>query len=402
MKLKKIGLLSLSISTLSLSACLFGGEDSQKNDNLIPSTSDVIYEIPNTLTTASSNKLKVSAKTNESVFDVYKPIPTYITIADKARQTVAEILTNLRAQNLPEEFTYTEGSTSINVMPLDSAQAKWSHVQWSNTATGEALDLKVSYEGFTRGLATLSNDKEDISIQVGFTNENEDTEGRRLRVEVQTSIDNLQNLGDPQRIIINAMKKDDQVYVSGSSYHPTFKDTSDFWFQGNSTPTIYAFQAMADETQDQAVLRAAFAPSAAVDENLMTDWALDKRVLLQLRDNIVADSEENPTTYKYISWSLTHEKPITDEDYSDILLHEPSTEPSSLTTEDVEKFAALQASSPDAKDEWVQLTLFAQAKQPIFLSTGAQILGHAEILAESEILIEAEELDNTPELEIAN
>lgn len=402
MKLKKIGLLSLSISTLSLSACLFGGEDSQKNDNLIPSTSDVIYEIPNTLTTASSNKLKVSAKTNESVFDVYKPIPAYITIADQARQTVAEILTNLRAQNLPEEFTYTEGTTSINVMPLDSAQAKWSHVQWSNTATGEALDLKVSYEGFTRGLATLSNEKEDISIQVGFTNENEDTEGRRLRVEVETSIENLQNLGDPQRIIVNAMKKGDQVYVSGSSYHPTFKDTSNFWFQGNSTPTIYAFQAMADETQEQAVLRAAFAPSSVVDENVMIDWALDKRVLLQLRDNIVADSEENPTTYKYISWSLTHEKPITDEDYSDILLHEPSTEPSSLTTEDVEKFAALQASSPDAKDEWVQLTLFAQAKQPIFLSTGAQILGHAEILSESEILIEAEELDNTPELEIAN
>lgn len=400
MNIRKYTLTTITASAIALSGCFSGTEETAESNNIIPNTNSALYEIPSTLVnTATASNKRIAAKTEESLFDAYKPIPAYITIAEQARDVVAEILNNLYEQDLPEEFSFTEDGKSISIQSLDSLGAAWAHIEWSDANTGEELDVKVFKGTEVKGQAILRNELEGIEVRVLFSNEDEATLGRRLRVKVTNLNQELENINDPQVIVVNAFKKGDKVFISGTSYHPGFTDEDGFWYEGETTPSVYAFQAFANETKEQAVLRAAFAPSSEVGPGLMTDYALDTKIIDQIRLLLIKEADKNQNFLKAFFWSLDKELPVEDVNQSDIILYNTDKTADDITAADVEAFSAIQLAATNVDPFFVELTAFAQAKQPIFLKTGAIIQGNSDILSPEEILVDASELDETPELE---
>ncbi len=389
--------LAISLSgllSLGLAGCF---TDSTSSLPTVPTSSQVLFEIPASLVLGSDQDTAIPmsmAKLNSSLFDPYKPITDYIALAEEARSTVAKIIDNLEKENLAKEVLIEENGTRIETMKLDSSGVKWQVVNWRSPDEDQSVRLVLRNSSNTYvGHATLHMPTEGSTIRVDFSGKENASTGHRMKITIHKPIETLINLGAPAVIVVNALKKGSKVFVSGTSVHPTFKD--DFWFDGLSTPAVYSFLATADTQIETAVLRAAFGPQSEVGPNFLTEYALDTRIIKTLHKNIQQLMENDPEAKEAIFWSLEKELPLTTSSSPLRSIYIVTRQPDSFTEDEVSLFADIQLKSDSTEEVYRDLAIFAKAKQPIFLSRGAVIIGNKDHIDESAITIKESDLDET-------
>lgn len=394
----------LALGTLAIGACFFGDDDQPGNP--VPNPSTTIFEIPATLVSSdgapSQAKVTSTKESDISVFQVYEPVPAIITTAENARHTVSEILNELYDQDLPRKLESQQDGISLSVARLDSADTKWSEIKWMNTTTGDALHLVTKSSNASVGHVTWENQDQALIVRLDFTDENKTLDGRKLRVEYRNTQEDLNSPTDPRLIVINATQKEDKVHLSGKSFSPEFKDLDSLWYQGKTVPSIYAWRAVADESQSQAILQVAFGPSAQDGERFQEDYAIDQFLLQQLLENLIGQIEEDQNVLKAFYWSIENMTPVEPGSNPKLTLYETTKTPSDITLEELEQFAEIQLSTETPHPDYQALSLLSKAKQPIFLSLGAQIDGNTQTLDKTEMKVNISELESTPDYEPIN
>ena len=105
--------------------------------------------------------------------------------------------------------------------------------------------------------------------------------------------------------------------------------------------------------------------------------------------------ENDPEAKEAIFWSLEKELPLTTSSSPLRSIYIVTRQPDSFTEDEVSLFADIQLKSDSTEEVYRDLAIFAKAKQPIFLSRGAVIIGNKDHIDESAITIKESDLDET-------
>jgi hypothetical protein len=382
-------LFTFGVSALVLTGC-FGTESDSKSkqkSGVVPETSELIYDLPSAMASqnpaqASGVLAKTNAETDESIFDVYKPVPVYIWLAEQAKNQVKIFADELAKLDIPEKFymvaedgniiTSTTIDTTVLGAPQKFFKIKIEDPNEAELELGYWKNARDQYRGYFLYKAFAGKDSGMVAL-VRFNGHNQEVLGKRMVVTLYQNPQNLENPGDPSVIRVAAVKKGDKVLVSGISYHPEFSD--ELFGEGER---VYAFVAAANEARNVAVLKASLAPADVSLDELFTTYTLDNQVLIKGFEIFKTEAVKDADLEKLVLWSFENNTNISafinDADYETYV---PSIQIADLSLDQFKTWLVNNKQDIlNGDDEgFKQFLIFVSITQPIYFQADALMVG---------------------------
>jgi hypothetical protein len=399
--LQKTTLVSLSLVTLiGLTACFTDSTTSEVASTPTSALSEVLYDLPSSTTgSTTANALgRVVATENDSnstIWDAYKPIPAYISMANSAKNAARELIQKVESSKLPENWEGDKDGQHISVFSKDTT---------INSQTLKVVKIAVSQaEQNLLQLNYLKNEKSEFlgsllfndinnknAVSIRFNTFNQESLGRRMNVIFKTSNSNPLKPNDPTAVQIVTTKTSEKTFISGLSYHPTFN--GEFFPEG---PSLYAFQVAASNKSDIAVLRAGFGNKDSITTaNIFEKYALN-RVALRAGQNLIATSQGDTThaLENALMWSLANNKAYSTSPI-EALTYKNHASINTLSELDFRKAMTLNKVELLSNPESRQFYLFTTLKQPVYFKKGATLLGVSGETQVNQLDINDSDLEN--------
>jgi len=403
-------------SMIFLSACGENGTEVEQSQNIIPQADQILFELPSSVQAQTSGALaKDDADDSgvlDSVYNMYRPIPMMIGLANETKNNIADLITELRSYEIEGDLTFEENGQLFEIMARDTSILGYEQ---------ELFDIRVSKEDTTllrlyywknardqfRGSCYFrSTEGEEAGNEgiIHFNNHNKEAFGSRLEIAFRVPEEKItgDKINDPSVIRMAAVKKGSKVFITGLSYHPNFSAPDGFW---EAEPKIYSYVAVADAEDDVAVMKVGFAPATASRSELMTTYALDKQILLRATETFKTFLQSEEMGTRAALWSIENEKSFV-EYYAmsaeDTAAYTPEISVEELTPEDLQTFiranwlVIMAGDDQGAKEFAILVTM----KQPIYFSAGNVLSGTGWVMPENWSDAVSEDDFSAPEAEI--
>ena len=330
-----------------------------------------------------------------TAMEPYRLVPAYIYVAESAKEQMKTLLDDIVAEDLPDNWEgVSDSGYRIRTVARDSSLSDEKNLRFRSLSMEKEGTAKLYASYFKNGRNQYSGSflwhsegPDSLWIAVHFNGRNSGVYGERLQVTVKRAASVLENDNAPTFVRVVSVRKNARVSASVISYHPVWHDEDStgysFWGAG---PKIYAARAVADTAKNVALLKVAFADTAARAGTLFEDYLLDtvtkSRTTLALQRLMAG----NDTLNRAVWWSLATGKslyaPLSDSSSAaDFLAYTAERQASDLTEEDAYQLMQnsntdiLSGSDRDLKKLYWAMTL----EQPVLLRAGARIVGAGDV-----------------------
>lgn len=352
---------------------------------------------------AKSVAINDESSQEASALGFYTGVPAIIHLSEAIKDSVRVLIEKLAAEDLPELYEGNWGEYNVKLVSVDSlgTDEEGKLFRLTMKKDGEVvlhLQYRKNDRNQYRGSCYFhSQDADSSKVLLRFNTFNEGALGKRMTLWITRPASTLENKNDPSVFRFRAVQKPDgRVILSGLTYHPEF-ESDDFWLDG---PKVYGFRAVSDAEKDMTVLRVAFADVNQVGENFFRDHALDKEVLGRATEIWKEAMIKNDTIAKAVVYSLDAKIPLSEivrspAEIIKVWAHTPSKPVEEFSVEDMEAYLVINREDIlNGTDEGMKILYFhAKVEQPIFLASGAKIVGYEGNLA-IEFSLTSADLDN--------
>lgn len=366
--MKKINLALALGSALGLSACFTDSDSSPaaKSMGILPPVDELLADLPSSVAGGGTTSLARLADGAIAVGDTsfeakvvepYKPALAYIHLANAVKNQVKAVVKNFESANIPEQVDTTINGWHVISKTadttVDGANQKIFKVTFDSAGVKNlGLNYWKNARDQYRGNFYLRSSEGLVALH--FNNHNEALFGKRMVVVFHRPQEKLNAATDPSVLKVVAVRKNDKVWVSGASYHPTWKDDGNFWVAG---PRLYGFKAAVNSVKDVGLFSVAFAtPTEAKNGGLFQDsLLLDQAVARQALPMVQANAG-------LVTWIN--------------LVMGTSKAADQLTVADLQAFSRKALANPNTLtgEQKAFLALMA-IPQPVVVKAGARIAG---------------------------
>ncbi|HSQ41400.1 MAG TPA: hypothetical protein VLM37_03880 [Fibrobacteraceae bacterium] len=368
--------------------------------NTLETSANALFALPSSLQDSEPSvsledstllsRISVAVSTVDTDFQKaiapYLLVPQYIHTAEALKSEVKSLMYSWAGKNLPDSSWsgsvdgYDVISTAFD-STLDDAAATYYSLSLS---LNEDELLQVIFlqndSGLIQGSFTYFNPEDSVHVSLELDETKDDGDEMSLVVRQAESMLADSNSPSVTRIFARRMTASGQIRVMGSSYLPTFQDS--FWGDGAK---IYAFGAISDTVEDQAVLRIAFADADSIDNNAFSRHQLHQtalqRCVVAFREAIADSTTMLKLIYFSLDSGLSLEEALDSshlaslETFGDTLTRTAKD----FDSDDLEAFFELNASAILDGHSWAKslrvLYFLVHIESPLYLTHNATVVG---------------------------